>query len=311
MIPWAMEPESDLNPQQWRWSDHAQLELEQFITALFEPTELIELRLIADRPGWQGTSLVERRWLPADKLLAHTPQLARQNVAGAHVYFGVNPRVRFSGVKDAVQLCHAIWADIDNVSLENASSHWHSLLPEPSMVVSSGHGVHVYWLLDQPVDVREPDKRLAFETLLRGIYKVLGADATQDISRLLRLPGFLNVKHPVTHCKLVSCHPERRYSLDQFEKWRPEQSNEPREVFHQEHFTRTQDAERIRGLVRYLQGKSADRSRRDFGVICQLLRLGLDPEEIWRLVEPYSKFATAGKAYFEQTIKNASHKSGH
>jgi hypothetical protein len=58
-------------------------------------------------------------------------------------------------------------------------------------------------------------------------------------------------------------------------------------------------------LVFQLEKAAPDRSRRDFAVVCGLLRLGLSPEEIWSLVANQSKFATAGRRYFDRTIANA------
>ena len=58
-------------------------------------------------------------------------------------------------------------------------------------------------------------------------------------------------------------------------------------------------------VVRNLDRPSRDRSRRDFAVVCDLLRLGLKAEEIWPLVADSSKFESNGRAYFDVTIANA------
>jgi len=53
-----------------------------------------------------------------------------------------------------------LWADIDHVSPPEAlKAISNAKLPEPSIVVNSGNGVHVYWLLQEPVlidDVGSP-----------------------------------------------------------------------------------------------------------------------------------------------------------
>jgi hypothetical protein len=61
---------------------------------------------------------------------------------------------------------------------------------------------------------------------------------------------------------------------------------------------------RIRGLVRYLDRQVDDRSRRDFWVVCNLLRLGLSVEEIRALVASHSKF-NDNQLYLETTLQNA------
>lgn len=63
--------------------------------------------------------------------------------------------------------------------------------------------------------------------------------------------------------------------------------------------------DRIAELVCRLHSPSRDRSRRDFAIVCDLLRLGLAKEEIWSLVSSSSKFESAGRSYFDLTVTNA------
>jgi len=43
-----------------------------------------------------------------------------------------------------------LWADYDNVTLEEARARIKNAgLPEPSIYVNSGHGIHAYWLLEE------------------------------------------------------------------------------------------------------------------------------------------------------------------
>ena len=58
-------------------------------------------------------------------------------------------------------------------------------------------------------------------------------------------------------------------------------------------------------LVSRLDRPSPDRSRRDFAIVCDLLRLGLAKEEIWNLVSCRSKFESNGRPYFDLTFSNA------
>ena len=61
----------------------------------------------------------------------------------------------------------------------------------------------------------------------------------------------------------------------------------------------------IATLAARLDLPNHDRSRRDFAIVCGLLRLGLSAEEIWAIVVGKSKFETGGRAYFELTLANA------
>jgi hypothetical protein len=58
-------------------------------------------------------------------------------------------------------------------------------------------------------------------------------------------------------------------------------------------------------IVRSLDRRVRDRSRRDFAVVCDLLRLGLTGQQIWPLVAGTSKFESNGRPYFDVTIANA------
>jgi hypothetical protein len=149
--------------------------------------------------------------------------------------------------------------------------------------------------------------------MLKAFAAELGGDATQDVSRLLRLPGFLNVKDvqngavPLP-CNLMRYEPKLSYSVDVFERWQtpPAEPKAIRQVGPLSHatFGTYRERRRIEGLLRHLDRDVPDRSRRDFGVICALLEM-LHPDEIWELVRDRSKFATAGEQYFQVTLRNA------
>jgi hypothetical protein len=173
-------------------------------------------------------------------------------------------------------------------------------------MVDSGHGVHVYYLLDKPVNVSDKTIRDNFEDTLRGFYRAIGADSTQDVTRLLRLPGFLNVKGDQIPCRLERFSPRSRFSLQDFARFKPiRRHTQTRAVPATSAFSPQHSIESVRQAVGRLDEGVGDRSRRDFAVICHLLRLGLPVEEIWTLVEGKSKFATAGRRYFDHTVTNA------
>jgi hypothetical protein len=63
----------------------------------------------------------------------------------ANIFMGVNPRARRGvGRKCDVQTCRCVWADMDEVSSEVARWRCHEVgLPDPSILVDSGNGVHL------------------------------------------------------------------------------------------------------------------------------------------------------------------------
>lgn len=68
-------------------------------------------------------------------------------------------------------------------------------LPKPTVVVNSGRGVHVYWVLEQPVEKTEW-RSLAegFKTLCATNKLHADPAVTADVARILRIPETLNFK---------------------------------------------------------------------------------------------------------------------
>ncbi len=64
--------------------------------------------------------------------------------------------------------------------------------------------------------------------------------------------------------------------------------------------------QQVRQLVSKLNRSKADRSKRDYAIVCELIRLGVRDTDIWSLVRAKSKFATDGWRYFVTTFRNAS-----
>jgi hypothetical protein len=113
----------------------------------------------------------------------------------------------------------SLWTDIDigkakhNRNLNKVYERVCKSTPRPSIVVNSGHGLHVYYCLKTPVRV-DPVKA---KGLLRAIAEKLGGDLqAAEPSRLLRFPNTLNwkdLKNPMA-CKVRLFRPTtRRYSF--------------------------------------------------------------------------------------------------
>jgi hypothetical protein len=100
--------------------------------------------------GWQH--------LDASIEIMMRPMVQRSAAEHTNVFYGVCPRFRQSGGGkvsfDAawqIRTIRVLWADIDHVTVDEARERIKVAgLPEPSIVVNSGNGVHVYWLLDEP-----------------------------------------------------------------------------------------------------------------------------------------------------------------
>jgi len=300
-----------------------------FLDMLFEPADLVELRAIETYLSQDGkgmSRLLARDWMTPREIIARSSEISKWNET-ANIFFGVNPRTARDGHKASIALCRHIWADFDNVAPAEMSCRFERVGLLPTMIVNSGHGVHAYWRLVNPVSVQKTDKRATFESMVKRFCAELGGDATHDCSRLLRLPGMLNVKNlrngaPPVPCELLSIVSNRVYPLTAFSQWESEpasplnldgDSSESKSETHRAitagfasaSVGRSRDQRRIRGVLRLLEDPVADRSVRDFKVVSLLLSLNVSTEEIWTMVHDKSKFADAGEPYFKITIENA------
>lgn len=291
------------------------LESKEFVAALFAPTDLIEIRAIET---WQGAGkrqsrLLDRRWLNAQSLDSANSELARLNQRGANIFYGVNPRPHCGGAKADLTTCQTLWADLDDAR-PGDHERWRQL-PSPSIVVDSGRGVHLYWRLNRPQSIQTLAAQQPLEAILRGMYAILRSDAVHDLTRLLRLPGFFNMRNfrsgqAPTTCRLIEHHPERQYELADFAQFAA-----PVRVPQGERLAAPGDLNalalpdqrsirRIQGLLRLLAQETEDRSKRDYFVVIKLLELGCSRDEIARLVAEQSKFA-GNEAYLHRTLDSA------
>ena len=119
----------------------------------------------------------------------------------------------------SVHVIPGVWADIDYGVDGHKTGNSKQYAPDmqvvkerlgqlqlpPTIVVHSGHGLQVFWLFDQLVDITENRKAAAARQagwidLLRGVFRPYALDSVIDLARVMRLPGFTNNKvndHPV------------------------------------------------------------------------------------------------------------------
>ena len=183
-------------------------QLTQYAAVAWQPEDLIEVRYIpADRQtGTAGSFWTKAKDLPTK----HERAMEALNHRPAGISAGILPRKAKGGKSDADCLPGSvIWADFDGVTpraaLERATG---AGMPKPSMVVSSGHGTHLYWRLTELTD---PEK---ISALVADVAALLGSDpAVSNPSRVLRLPGFINWKPPVVKAVLLYADPSARYDF--------------------------------------------------------------------------------------------------
>jgi DNA primase RepB-like protein len=118
---------------------------------------------------------------------------------GWDIYFGVSTRFQSGGKKSDCFRVRCVWMDFDkkDEKLPNFGKI------QPDIVVNSGGGFHVYWLLRDPVFLKT-GRWAEVEAVTRGLSKKFGGDPMAiDIARILRVPGFLNYKYDPP--RMVEC----------------------------------------------------------------------------------------------------------
>lgn len=159
-----------------------------------------------------------------------------------NVYFGVGASPGDYGKHarckaDQIAGIGGLWIDLDVLSggghkntnlvpdFQAASAVLEKCAVPPSIVVNSGGGIQAYWLFDQfwyfDRNIRKEDlERQSAANLaanwtqyLRLLAAPYNVDATQDLARVMRLPGTFNCKlenkRPVT---MLEFDPKRRYT---------------------------------------------------------------------------------------------------
>jgi hypothetical protein len=140
-------------------------------------------------------------------------RVAQELALNYDVYFGVLPRRDHTGSNEGIEdYTHVLWGDYDPKVLDKPGlfARITGLSPKPQIVVDSGSGYHVYWLLDRSYPFAEA------QTVMRDIAAVTGGDNVHDKARILRLPGTLNHKHtppkPVRLLRLDLLAPKHKLS---------------------------------------------------------------------------------------------------
>ncbi len=145
----------------------------KFLTALFVPGDYTCIRPIETwtDPNGRKRSRVDHRgiqyilngsrngsgeWrpMPADYWTTKLSRIAERSAKqGTNTFFGVCPRFGAEKYDLAWQIrtVRTLWADVDDCTVDEALKRCEKAgLPKPSIVVNSGNGSHLYWLLSEP-----------------------------------------------------------------------------------------------------------------------------------------------------------------
>lgn len=166
----------------------------------------------------------QTRWFSTYQLDEVATTCQRMVDQGLDVYYGIGLQEKAltsstRGTANTVNTIPGPWLDIDIASPGHSSSDLPAttedalqileVLPfEPSVVIHSGGGLHVYWLFKEPLVFANPEERSEAQKLLNQFQLVLrqeakrhgwGMDNTSDLARVLRVPytkNFKDSEHP-------------------------------------------------------------------------------------------------------------------
>lgn len=182
-------------------------QLRTLATCLFHPSDIVEVRFLLkdNAPGALS------QFFAAGRLHRGMEVIEHYNL-GSNCYFGANPRKRWGGTKSVdVSLARCLFAEWDAVTWGEAWRRIRSKgMPEPTLVLWSGNGPHVYWRLTQPM--HDLDHWSACQ---KSLIQALGSDASiHDAPRIMRLPGTFNHRRGQV-ARILWADVSLRYSLDE------------------------------------------------------------------------------------------------
>jgi hypothetical protein len=136
-----------------------------------------------------------------------------------------------------------IWIDIDvrndhhskvglAQTLDQCVSGVMGLTMKPSIIVTTGGGIHAYWLFKEPWTLESNAERERAQALCEGFQKWVAntcgfaVDATYDLARVLRLPATINHKYRRVATGSMPHTPEPRYNPSDFDDF----SAKPRSI---------------------------------------------------------------------------------
>jgi hypothetical protein len=139
-------------------------------------------------------------------------------VCVATIKMGITRRAK-ANLADLVTL----HADLDFKGIALAPADIERLLklmePRPSLAVHSGHGIHLYWVLKEPLPAT-PENIARVEWSLRKFAYVLAGDPQVcECARLMRLVGSHNSKNGGWERVIILHWSDERYALADLECW--------------------------------------------------------------------------------------------
>jgi len=142
------------------------------------------------------------------------------------------------GTKESARVWPGLWADIDFGTHKSRKDYPPDLDAalalvgefdlSPTIVIHSGNGLHVYWLLRQAMDLGDLSNHTIATTLLNRSYATLKKladghgwqlDNVMELARVLRIPGTRNIKDGFenTNVRILRHDDDARYTIEELD----------------------------------------------------------------------------------------------
>lgn len=194
-----------------------------FLEALFAQYYKEHRGFILVKSLKRGDPKMSTRYFPNIEILAKEHYGEERDV-----YFGICPRERMKAEKEHIHYIVALWADLDigkegheNKEIyfegpQQAAKAIRGFPRAPSIIVESGRGAHLYWLLKEVTPVEDAER---IEKLLKNVGEHLQCDTDVNLDTVLRLPETVNTKIPgkPVNCEVKFINANFRYDLQDFE----------------------------------------------------------------------------------------------
>jgi hypothetical protein len=161
-----------------------------FSRQLFKQGLELELRCLhANKP------VVRRFYKSLSEFAGDWISVMKLNAEGYNIHFGVLLRHGTKLPRPLILTC--LWVDIDvglrkpTRTLKNALRRVRKFGVKPTIIVRSGHGIHVYWCFKRPAIVRETLPKRLLHIITEG---TRGDKQSAEVARLLRMPNTVNWK---------------------------------------------------------------------------------------------------------------------
>lgn len=209
---------------------------------------------------------------------------------GTHIYFSVHPvNERPSGqgrtTNALVSAVNCLYADVDGKHYEGkpaALAHVLQIDPPPTVIIDSGGGWHVYWLLVDPYPVTDDNRAQIRHLQDRWVAYTGGDPSSKDLAHILRPPGTVNSKYdPPRPVSIYQNNWTRLYTLDELAAVLPAEPVRSASATMAHATTGGADLDRVRSALQRLAPWRCDQHQAWIEVGMSLQELGTDGLALW------------------------------